>query len=121
MNKGDDKEFEVVFAETAKEDLENILFHIAEDQLENAIKFVDELISTVVNTLSVFPHCGIFFGTKQGLDVHTHVVHKFYTVYYAVNAELRRVEVFTVFNTNKDNKEFWGELESRGIYKFTRA
>jgi plasmid stabilization system protein ParE len=111
-------DFQVIFAATAKEDLEDILYHIAQDSIENAISFVDKLTQKIINTLSIAPQSGTSFGVKWGSEVRTFVVHKSYTVFYMINNDDNLIEIISVFNTHKDNRAFWAELKSQGIHKF---
>ena len=110
--------FKVVFAASAKEDLENILFHIAEDSIETAFSFVDKLSGKITDTLSIAPQSGTYFGQRENCEVRSLVLHKSYTAFYIVNESKERVEVISIFNNYKDNREFWQELAEQGIIRF---
>jgi plasmid stabilization system protein ParE len=112
--------YKVVFAASAKEDLENILSYIGEDSIENAIQFVEKLSSKLIKTLSIAPQSGTLLRIRMECEVRSLVLHKSYTAFYIVNEDDKQAEVISIFNTYKDNQEFWLELKSQGIIRFPR-
>jgi addiction module RelE/StbE family toxin len=110
--------FDVEFAATAKEDFENILAYIGADNFETAFDFVEKLVDKTNNTLSTAPYAGTSYGHKSGKEIRTFVLHKSYTVFYMVDETKQRVDVIYIFNTHKDNLEFWRDLKTQGIVKF---
>lgn len=110
--------FTVKFTPKAEEDMSDILTYIGKDSIENAIAFVDTLITKTTDTLSIMPYSGTVFGVIQESKIRSFVVHKAYTIFYRVVDEQQQVEVISVFNTHKDEKKFWRKLKSQGIYRF---
>ncbi|NQZ06419.1 MAG: type II toxin-antitoxin system RelE/ParE family toxin [Algicola sp.] len=107
--------FEVKLTPKAEDDLAEILSYIAEDNLENAVNFVDKLIVKINDTLSIMPYSGTLFGEVRGNQVRTFVLHKSYTAFYRIVEDKEQVEEISVFNTYQDDKAFWLELKSQGI------
>ncbi len=110
--------FQVTFTDKAEYDLAEILSYIGEDSMENAVAFVDKIFTKITDTLSIMPSAGTLFGQRKGYEVRTFVVHKAYTAFYVILEDKKRIEIISVFSTHKDEKKFWKELKTQGIYRF---
>lgn len=73
--------YSVRYTENARQDLEEIFNYIAQDSLENALSFLDELREKFDDTLSVFPNGGAFHNKAKGIRKHSY---KGYTAFYHV-------------------------------------
>ncbi len=76
--------YDVRYTESARQDLEEIFSYIANDSLENALSFLDELKEHFDNTLSVFPNGGALHNKAKGIRKHSH---KGYTAFYHVPSD----------------------------------
>ena len=84
--------YTVRLTDTAKQDLREIAFWIAEKSKDREIakRFVGELRETC-RKLDTFPNAGYRF-----------TVHKEYLIFYLVDEEEKQVNVMTIFNAKKD-------------------
>lgn len=73
--------YSVRYTENARQDLEEIFSYIAQNSLENALSFLDELKEHFDGTLSVFPNGGTLHNKERGIRKHSH---KGYTAFYHV-------------------------------------
>ena len=90
----------------AKAELKLIGKYIAQDNPFRAITFVDEIVTSFTNTLSVFPHSAKL-TSDLGLDEEIRMLpFKNYKCYYHVIEDKKIIEVLYVFNARKDTDSF---------------
>lgn len=58
------EKFNIIFTESALNDLEEIILYIAKDSKENALKFHDKIIEST-NKLEIFPKLGLLVPDKK--------------------------------------------------------
>ena len=76
--------FDVKYTESAEEDLDNIFEYIAEDNLEKAIEFTEELRKSA-NLLADFPFMGREREDEELLLINSRKkVYRNYIIYYSV-------------------------------------
>ena len=93
----------IVFTETADECLLNIASYIALDSPFRAETFIEQLVESLIQTLSVFPFAGKVY---QEIEVKTEVrslPYKNYISFYQVRGNV--VEVLFIFNAAQNIKE----------------
>ena len=96
--------YSIEFTDTAKSDLRNIAFYIAEESKDKDIakKFVHELIDQCVQ-LEDFPMSGSVPNDRTLASLgYRFLVHKEYLIFYSVNELNGKVYVNAVFNAKKD-------------------
>ena len=97
--------YTVRLTDTAKQDLREIAFWIAEQSkdIEIAKRFVGEL-REVCKKLDTFPNAG---GIPKDRVIRSagyrFTVHKEYLIFYLVDEEEKQVNVMTIFNAKKDD------------------
>jgi plasmid stabilization system protein ParE len=82
--------FAVEFADSARNDLFEILEFITADNPKRGTSFVDELESFIRGRLAIFPDSGTRIGK------HRFIVFRNYVAVYAVDERIRRVRVLLV-------------------------
>lgn len=96
--------YRVVLTETAKLDLREITFYIAEQAKDREIarRFVSEL-QEKCSRLEEFPQAGALpkDHVLRSLD-YRFISHKEYLIFYSVNEEEKVVNVLAIFNARKD-------------------
>lgn len=96
--------FKVKFTDTAKEDLRNIAFYIAEQSgdKKTAINFVNELREKT-KILESFPECGAIPEDRimKNLD-YRFLVHKEYLIFYHFKKQENTSNILSIFNAKRD-------------------
>lgn len=96
--------YTVVLTDTAKQDLRDIAFWIAEQSKDVAIakRFVNELREEC-RKLDIFPNGGAFPKDHILKSLgYRFAVHKEYLIFYRVDEEKRLVNIMAIFNAKKD-------------------
>ena len=95
--------YTVRLTDTAKQDLREIAFWIAEQSkdIEIAKRFVGELRETC-KKLDTFPNAGIPKDRIIRSAGYRFTVHKEYLIFYLVDEEEKQVNVMAIFNAKKD-------------------
>lgn len=93
--------YTVAISDRADRDLEHILFYIADDNIERAISFVDELVDKFTDLLSIFPLSGTIANKEKGIRS---VSYKKYTAFYSVDEEAKEVNILHVIKLTKTLK-----------------
>ena len=94
----------IKFTDTAKEDLRNIAFYIADQAKDRSIaaNFVKELRKKC-KVLEIFPECGSIpkdrVMTSSG---YRYLVHKSYLIFYIYEKSENTVYILAVFNAKRD-------------------
>lgn len=94
----------IVFTNTAKEDLREIAFHIAEKAQDKniAIRFVKELQETT-KTLETFPESGAIPKDRVLVsNGYRFLSHKDYLLFYQYEKAVNTVYVMAIFNGKRD-------------------
>lgn len=97
--------YTVTISDSADSDLEAIFLYIADNNIDTAIAFIDELTHNFLGRLSTFPLTGYLVNDKKNIRK---ISHKKYTAFYRVSEELQHVEILHILNLRKT-------LEARGI------
>lgn len=96
--------YQVRITETAKQDLREIAFYIAERSMDNEIakRFVMELREQC-NRLVEFPQGGAILKDRilRSFDFR-YIVHKDYLIFYSIDEAQKIVNVLAIFNSKKD-------------------
>ena len=96
--------YQVRITETAKQDLREIAFYIAERSMDNEIakRFVIELREQC-NRLVEFPQGGAIPKDRilRSFDFR-YIVHKDYLIFYSIDEVQKIVNVLAIFNSKKD-------------------
>lgn len=96
--------YQVRITETAKQDLREIAFYIAERSKDNEIakRFIMELREQC-NRLVDFPQGGAFPKDRilRSFDFR-YIVHKDYLIFYTIDETQKIVSVLAIFNSKKD-------------------
>lgn len=96
--------YSIEFTDTAKSDIRDIAFYIAEESKNKEIakKFINELAGTCLR-LEAFPLSGALpkDRTLKALG-YRFLIHKEYLIFYSVNASHKKVYINAVFNAKKD-------------------
>ena len=96
--------YTVRLTDTAKQDLREIAFWIAEQSKDKEIakRFVGELRETC-KKLDTFPNAGAIPKDRViRSEGYRFTVHKEYLIFYLVDEEKKQVNVMTIFNAKKD-------------------
>ena len=96
--------YTVRLTDTAKQDLREIAFWIAEQSKDKEIakRFVGELRETC-KKLDTFPNAGAIPKDRViRSEGHRFTVHKEYLIFYLVDEEKKQVNVMAIFNAKKD-------------------
>ena len=101
--------YEVVFLQTALDDLEEIVLYIAKDSKQNALKLNDKLLE-LAGTLSDFPFLGTVIQDKKlrSLDYRRIVFHN-YAIFYQVVGE--QVIIMRVLHGARDYPKILSGLQ----------
>jgi plasmid stabilization system protein ParE len=94
--------YEIELSEDAKQSLLEISEYIALDNPARAKSFIKEILTSIQNTLSLFPYSG---RLVEDLDFDEEIriwSYGNYNCYYLVNEEKVSVEVLFVFNASRD-------------------
>lgn len=96
--------YQVRITDTAKKDLREIAFYIAERSMDNEIakRFVVELREQC-NRLMKFPQGGSLPKDRilRSFDFR-YIVHKDYLIFYSIDEAQKIVSVLSIFNSKKD-------------------
>lgn len=96
--------YQVRITETAKQDLHEIAFYIAERSMENDIakRFVMELRDQCLR-LTDFPQSGAIPKDRilRSFDFR-YIVYKDYLIFYSIDEAQKTVNVLAIFNSKKD-------------------
>ena len=96
--------YQVRITETAKQDLREIAFYIAEHSMDNetAKCFVMELREQCKRLVD-FPQSGVIpkDHVLRSLDFR-YIVHKDYLIFYCIDETQRVVDVLAIFNAKKE-------------------
>jgi len=96
--------YQVRITETAKQDLREIAFYIAERSMEKEIAkgFVLEL-QKECKRLADFPQAGALPKDRilRSMD-YRYIVHKDYLIFYNIDEAQKMVNVLAIFNSKKD-------------------
>lgn len=97
-------DYKVVLTDTAKQDLREIAFYIAEESKDKEIakRFVNELRAET-KRLEVFPNAGAVPKDRilKALG-YRFIVHKDYLTFYLVDELQKKVLVMAIFNGKRD-------------------
>ena len=96
--------YTVRLTDTAKQDLREIAFWIAEQSKDKEIakRFVGELRETC-KKLDTFPNAGAIHKDRViRSEGYRFTVHKEYLIFYLVDEEKKQVNVMAIFNAKKD-------------------
>ena len=93
----------IVFTETADECLLNIASYIALDSPVRAEAFIEELVESLIQTLSVFPLAGKVYEEIEVKSEVRSLPYKNYISFYRVKGNV--VEVLFIFNAAQNIKE----------------
>ena len=96
--------YTVRLTDTAKQDLREIAFWIAEQSKDKEIakRFVGELRETC-KKLDTFPNAGAIPKDRViRSEGYRFTVHKEYLIFYLVDEEKKQVNVMAIFNAKKD-------------------
>lgn len=96
--------YSIEFTDTAKSDLRNIAFYIAEESKDKDIakRFVKELTDQCVQ-LEDFPMSGLIPKDRTlASSGYRFLVHKEYLIFYSFDGSNGKVYVNAVFNAKKD-------------------
>ena len=85
--------FKVHISEQADKDLENIAKFIALDNPYRAITFIQELIDSVTNKLSMFPDSGV------GKSNSSYLPYKNYLIFYDIDRNSKIIGITHIFNS----------------------
>ena len=99
--------YTVRLTDTAKQDLREIAFWIAEQSKDREIakRFVGELRETC-KKLDTFPNAGAIPKDRVIRSAgYRFTVHKEYLIFYLVDEEEKQVNVMTIFNAKNDYKK----------------
>jgi len=88
----------------AEQELEDIAYYIALDSPQRAQSFIESLVSSFINTLSVLPEGGVI---HKG-DIRK-ISYKHYTAFYIVKRAEKQVDILHIVNLNKP-------LSERGVF-----
>lgn len=97
--------YTVNISDAADSDLEDIFYWIAQDNMDRAFTFLDELTESFMTRLGTFPLAGEVVNEQKNIRKGSY---KRYTAFYHVSEELKHVEILHVVNLGKP-------LEVRGI------
>lgn len=96
--------YSIQFTETAKNDLREIAFYIAEVSKEKGVatNFIDELFNKCQQLIE-FPNSGVFPKDRllKSLE-YRYLVHKEYLIFYTVHEELNGIYIEAIFNAKRD-------------------
>lgn len=96
--------YQVRMTETAKQDLREIAFYIAERAMDNEIakRFVIELREQCMR-LEDFPQSGAVPKDRilRSFDFR-YIVHEDYLIFYSIDEVQKTVNVLAIFNSKKD-------------------
>ena len=96
--------YQVRITDTAKQDLREIAFYIAERAMDNEVAkhFVLELREQCLRLVD-FPQCGALPKDRilRSMDFR-YLAHKDYLIFYSIDEELKTVNVLAIFNSKKD-------------------
>lgn len=96
------KSYSVFIMPTAKEGLLEIAEYIAIDNPAKAIDFIDEMMESLINTLSIFPYGG---RVVDHLDLNEEIrmsAYRSYNSYYRIMENQKRVDILFIFNGSRD-------------------
>lgn len=96
--------YTVRLTDTAKQDLREIAFWIADQSKDPEIakRFVEEL-RTECKKLDTFPYAGAFPKDRVLKSVgYRFMVHKEYLIFYLLDEEEKQVNIMAIFNSKKD-------------------
>jgi len=96
--------YTVVLTDTAKQDLRDIAFWIAEQSKDVAIakRFVNELREEC-HRLDLFPNSGVLPKDRILKSLgYRFAAHKEYLIFYQVDEEKSEVYIMAIFNAKKD-------------------
>ena len=96
--------YQVMITDTAKQDLREIAFHIAERAMDSDVakRFVLELREQCLRLVE-FPQCGALPKDRilRSLN-YRYLVHKDYLIFYAIDEAQKTVNVLAIFSAKKD-------------------
>lgn len=96
--------YRVKISDTAKQDLREIAFYIAEQAKDKEIakKFVNELRAEC-NRLETFPEAGAMPKDRILRSAgYKYIIYKDYLIFYTIQEDLSEVDVLAIFNAKKD-------------------
>lgn len=93
-------DYEVLFTESARQDLNNTLQWISEYSEEVAHRVVDNLEARCKATLAVTPQAGHVFSNNNNVPMYRLVI-RGYSLFYQLHEVERRVYVLRVFREVK--------------------
>ncbi|MDP1772163.1 MAG: type II toxin-antitoxin system RelE/ParE family toxin [Methylobacter sp.] len=88
--------YQVKIMPQADEELEDIAYFIALDNLQASKRFVSELVAAFNKMLESFPESGLVYK-----DDIRQFSHKGYTAFYRVNTVKKQVEILHIVNLTK--------------------
>jgi len=104
------KTHKVVLTETANECLLNIAEYIALDNPVRAETFIEEIVESLSQTLSVFPLAGkVYEEIEAKIEIRS-LPYKNYISFYRVRNGI--VEVLFIFNSAQNIKNILSSIES---------
>lgn len=102
------KIYKVSLSEKAINDLSNIAEYIALDSPERAEKFIDDMIKTLTNTLSIFPLSGKVSFKARDQEIRT-IPYRKYVSFYRVKND---VEILHIFNSSQNVQSIISSIEN---------
>lgn len=97
------KTHEIIITATADECLFNIAYYIALDNPIRSETFVDDMVESLSNTLSIFPFAGkVYKEIETKIEIRS-LVYKKYICFYTVRNDA--VEILFILNSAQNIKE----------------
>jgi len=96
------KNYRVVFATTARNDLLNIAEYISLDNPIRALSFIKEMVKSFEKTLSIFPESGQLYTEHNFGSTIRIISYGKYKGFYQVNKSEKIVEMLYIFNSKQD-------------------
>ena len=97
--------YQIRFTKGADQDIDDILDFIAQDSVENAIKFIDNLETRIEKVLSTFPAGGIRYKTARYFAFDN------YIVVYDIDEKVKMVSILLI---TEGHRQWKTVLERRG-------
>jgi toxin ParE1/3/4 len=98
----------VLISENAINDLSSIAEYIALDSPERAEKFIDDMINSLTNTLSILPLSGKVIFKLKDQDIRS-LPYRKYISFYRVNND---VEILHIFNSAQNAQNIISSIKN---------
>lgn len=106
------KTHNIVITTSAKNCLLDIFEYIALDSLDRAETFIDEMVESLSNTLSIFPLAGKIYNDAYFDFELRSLAYKKYVCFYRLKNDT--VEILFVFNSAQNIQNLLGSMGSIG-------